>query len=229
MWNSRGPASVVIAVCKDSSRSNAMRSAVWNGCGPRGRGDQGLAAVWSVRSLLQTARTFCASGPLAPWATSNSTCWPSSRLLCPCRDVGEVDEHVLLPVDGVMKPKPRSLLKNFTVPVSMCSFSFSCHCCCFLVLMAVSIELRLSASAPYGAPHGGGLAGLAVVATLLVVAPSEAEVAVKHLPGVRIAQRDVGQDHGDGERVVVRIGTPIECPAGRCHQRGRAPSAQGAR
>jgi hypothetical protein len=51
------------------------------------------------------------------------------------------------PLVGVMKPKPRSLLKNFTVPVSMFSFSF-----CFLFVAGFSLLLGYRSMALRGGP-----------------------------------------------------------------------------
>lgn len=75
------------------------------------------------------ARTFCASGPFRPFATSNSTCCPSSRERYPPPLMLEKwTKTSFSPSDGLMKPNPFSLLKNFTVPVaiSVSLLSFPC-------------------------------------------------------------------------------------------------------
>lgn len=49
----------------------------------RGRPDTGRPLMLLAIRLAQTATTFSAAGPLAPWTTSNSTVAPSARVLKP--------------------------------------------------------------------------------------------------------------------------------------------------
>jgi hypothetical protein len=54
------------------------------------------------------------------------------------------------------------------------------------------------------------------------------QVPLADTAGVLVAQREVRQDHGDGERLVVGVGPTIECPA-RCVDECRgSPAAHGA-
>lgn len=64
----------------------------------------------------QTGRTFCASSPLRPGATSNSTAWPSVSVLKPSPWMFETCTKTSSPRSREMNPKPLSPLKNFTVP-----------------------------------------------------------------------------------------------------------------
>src|SRR5262245_65665807 len=62
-------------------------------------------------------RTSLASSPLRPGPTSNSTVWPSVRVLYPSPVMLEKWTNTSSPSSREMKPKPFSALKNFTVPV----------------------------------------------------------------------------------------------------------------
>src|SRR4051794_25177807 len=63
-------------------------------------------------------RTFWASSPLRPGATSNSTVSPSFRLLYPLPSMFEKCTNTSAPPSREMKPNPFSALKNLTVPVA---------------------------------------------------------------------------------------------------------------
>src|SRR4030065_316251 len=56
--------------------------------------------------------------PFGPLVDSNSTCWPSCRLLNPSPWMVEKCTNTsALPSVGVMKPKPLASLNHFTVPL----------------------------------------------------------------------------------------------------------------
>ena len=63
---------------------------------------------------------MAAAGPWAPLTTSNSTCWPSARVLKPLSAMAEKwTKTSLLPFSGVMKPKPLLSLNYFTDPLTL--------------------------------------------------------------------------------------------------------------
>ena len=53
------------------------------GPAPPGAGPSFYPLAGASLPVAQTARTPVACGPFGPWATSNSTCWFSSRLRKP--------------------------------------------------------------------------------------------------------------------------------------------------
>lgn len=75
-----------------------------------------LRADPDLTDLSQITRTFWASSPFFPGTASNSTCWPSSRLLYPSPWMAEKCTKTSSPCSREMNPNPFSALKNFTVP-----------------------------------------------------------------------------------------------------------------
>src|SRR6056297_1795875 len=72
--------------------------------------------LWVGRDQIVT--TFEACGPLAPSVTSNSTFWPSARLLKPEPVSALKCTNTSLPPSSCeIKPKPFASLNHFTVPV----------------------------------------------------------------------------------------------------------------
>jgi hypothetical protein len=70
------------------------------------------------RLLVDELRfTACGPRPRRSSSVSKEILVPFGELLqSRALDRGDMDEDVLAAVSGVMKPKPRSLLKNFSVP-----------------------------------------------------------------------------------------------------------------
>ncbi len=175
----------------------------------------GCGRVVGPVSLRRPGRSAL-RGPWRPGATSNSTCWPSSRLLCPVPTTLEKWTNTSFsPVDGrdeAEAPVVVEELHSSSCHVSVLFLFFVASCSFIDFVSGIGTCVRGELSVRRAAR--GGLTRLAVHTALIVVAPSEDEVALTHFAGVLVAQRDVGQDHGDGERVVIRIGSPIERPAG---------------
>jgi hypothetical protein len=71
----------------------------------------------SAANLPQAiTRTLAACGPLVPCTTSNSTLWPSSRVLYPVPVIALKWTKTSGPPSTAMKPYPFSWLYHFTVP-----------------------------------------------------------------------------------------------------------------
>lgn len=97
--------------------------------------------------------TFLAESlPLSPWATSNSTSWPSARLRKPSAWIADWCTNTSLPPSlGVMKPKPLSCLNHNTLPV--CLPEFINIILCFRISLLLDSRSRARRACAIEDPH----------------------------------------------------------------------------